>query len=223
VVNVRAVERGPLAPADRGAEKGIVMCHTETGACRADRASTLAEGVLCLDALSKDAEGELIPVAAEPEECRKLDCRTLVTTHALRLEVRRHDCDSETGSALDGSLLVRNLTTVFVDADPEGRGVHAGDLLWRAPGLRIVGTIAGMTNVGTHREPAFEPVQQCDSRGFLEGRFCGQVRAAESRLDGSQVTGVYRLRFDPTREGGRGGVRGTLEGVVLRDCDEISG
>lgn len=198
------------------------MCHTETGVCRADRALTLAEGVLCLDALSKDTRGELVPVAAEPEECRRLDCKTLVTTHVLRLELRRHDCDSELGNALDGDLLVRNLTTVFVGADPQGRGVHAGDMLWRAPGVRIVGTIAGMTNVGTHREPVFEPVQRCDSRGYMEGRFCGQVRAAEPRLNGSQVTGVYRLRFDPTQQGGSGGVQGTVEGVVLRDCDEIS-
>jgi hypothetical protein len=189
--------------------------------CRADRAATLAEGVLCLDALSKDLEGELVPVAAEPEDCPELDCRTLVTTHLLRVELRRHDCDSELGSVLDGVLLVRNLTTVFAGANPQGRGVHAGDFLWRGHGFRITGTLTGMTNVGTHREPAFEPVQRCDNPGVLEGRFCGQVRAAEPRLDGSQVTGVYRIRFEPTPEGGRGGVRGTLEGVVLRDCAKI--
>src|SRR3954451_2993925 len=98
--------------------------------CRADTAKSLAEGVLCLDALSKDTDGELIPVSAEREECRQLDCVTLVTTHALRLELRRHDCDSDLGAALDGIMLVRNLTTVFINAEPEGRGVHAGDFLW---------------------------------------------------------------------------------------------
>lgn len=198
------------------------MCGTKRRCCVADRAATLAEEVLCLDALSKDAAGELIPVTQEGEECPKLDCRTLVTTHVLRLDLTRHDCDSDLGAALDGVLLVRNLTTVFVDARPEGRGVHAGDFVWRGPGFRIVGTLTGMTNVGTHREPAFEPVQRCDSRGFMEGRFCGQVSAAEPRLDGSQVTGVYRIRFDPTQQGGAGGVRGTIEGVVIRDCDGIT-
>ena len=57
---------------------------------------------------------------------------------------------------------------------------------------------------------------------MLEGRFCGQVTAEEPRLNGSQVTGVYRIRFDPTQQGGSGGVRGTVEGVVVRDCDEIA-
>jgi hypothetical protein len=194
---------------------------TSDTVCRADTAKSLAEGVLCLDALSKDVGGELVPVSAEREECRQLDCVTLVTMHSLRLELARHACDSNLAAAFNGVLLVRNLTTVFANADPEGRGVHAGDLLWRGSTVRVVGTIAGMTNVGTHREPAFEPVQQCDSRGFMEGRFCGQVRAADPQLDGSQVTGVYRLRFDPTQQGGSGAVRGTVEGVVLRVCAGI--
>jgi hypothetical protein len=47
------------------------------------------------------------------------------------------------------------------------------------------------------------------------------VRAADPELDGSQVTGVYRLRFDPTQQGGSGAVRGTVEGVVLRVCAGI--
>jgi hypothetical protein len=198
------------------------MCTAER-TCRADTAKSLAEDVLCLDALSKDARGELTPVSAEREECRQLDCVTLETTHTLRLELGRHDCDSDLSGVLDGTLLVHNLTTVFVNADPQGRGVHAGDFRWSGSGVRIVGTITGMTNVGTHRQPAFEPVQQCDARGFMEGRFCGRVRAAEPRLNGSQVTGVYRLRFDPTQEGGQGGVRGTVEGVVLRICEAIAG
>jgi hypothetical protein len=191
------------------------------GECRSDTAASLAERVLCLDALSKDADGDLVPSSAEREPCRQLDCVTLVTTHSLRLELRRHDCDSDLGAALDGVLLVRCLTTVFTNAEPEGRGVHAGGFVWRGSSVRIVGRITGMTNVGTHRGPVFEPVQQCDSRGFMEGRFCGQVRAAEPRLNGSEVTGAYRLRFDPTQAGGSGPVQGTIEGALLRTCEEI--
>jgi hypothetical protein len=196
------------------------MCGTKTEGCVTDRAATLAAAVLCLDALSKDAEGELVPVAAEREECAKLDCATLVTTHALRLRLRAHrECDSASSALLDGDLIVRDLTTVFVNAEPEGRGVHAGDFVWRGRDFRIVGTLTGMTNVGTHRQPAFDPpAQRCDDRGVMEGRFCGHVAAEEPRLDGSEVTGVYRIRFDAGREGGRGGVQGTVEGVVVHEC-----
>jgi hypothetical protein len=46
---------------------------------------------------------------------------------------------------LDGSPIVRDVTPVFVDAVPEGRGVHAGCFLRRGSNVRIVGTMTGMS------------------------------------------------------------------------------
>ena len=53
----------------------------------------------------------------------------------------------------------------------------------------------------------------------MEGQLCAQVaRSADPVLNGAQVYAAYRLRFDPTKEGGAGRVEGTMEGVVLRTC-----
>jgi hypothetical protein len=179
----------------------------------------LFDTVVCLEPVSKDAQGELHPLVAEPQVCRESDCKTLKTIHALRVRLSSHPCDRALGATLDGDLVVMNLTTAFVDGDGQARGTHLGDFRWSSPAALIVGTLSGMTNVGTHRAPVFEPVQECASRGYLEGRLCGQVRrTADHRLSGCEVEGVYRFRFDPTAEGGAGGIAGTIEGVIVCEC-----
>jgi hypothetical protein len=45
------------------------------------------------------------------------------------------------------------------------------------------------------------------------------VRTTEPRLAGAQVVAAYRLRFDSSSEGALGGVRGTLEGLIVRTCE----
>jgi hypothetical protein len=64
----------------------------------------LTERIVCLSSLSKDLEGELRLLESEQEECRERDCTTLETVHRIELRVARHDCDSETGGVLDGTL-----------------------------------------------------------------------------------------------------------------------
>ena len=69
----------------------------------------------------------------------------------------------------------------------------------------------------------FDPAcERCDERGVMTGRLCGVIRRSREnqRLVGCQVFGVYRFQFDPTEEGGRGAIRGTLEGVVVCACPE---
>jgi len=179
----------------------------------------LAEAVVCLDELSKDAAGELTLLQSEVEPCRSLDCRTLRTEHLLRAELTSHRCDSELGTLFDGRLVCKDLTTLFVDGDGERRGTHAGTFAWKSSAGLVTGDLRGMTNEGTHREPAFDGCQSCDERGVMEGRLCGSlVRPADPRLTGAQVTAAYRIRFDPGADGGEGAVRGTVEGVVVRSC-----
>jgi hypothetical protein len=175
---------------------------------------------LCLDELSKDAEGELVPLGAEPHDCPEHDCRTLTAEHALVLSLRQHACDSEIGTLFDGRLVSKDLTTVFAQGSGERRGMHAGTFQWRSAAGIVVGHLSGMTNEGTHREPAFKACQTCDERGVMEGRFCGRlVRVRDPKLAGAQVFGAYRIAFDASESGGTGGVRGTLEGVVVRGCE----
>lgn len=184
----------------------------------------LLDATLCLAEVSKDLEGRLVPLQAEREECPALDCTTLTTRAALALEVAPHACDSRLAALLDGRLVVGDLTTVFVDGDAGRRGMHAGTVRWSGTGVRLQGAISGMTNVGTHREPAFEPAQRCDEQGVLEGRLCARVvRARAPELVGAQVLAVYRMRFELTAEGGEGPVRGTLEGVLVRACEGDDG
>ena len=183
------------------------------------RPEELLTSTICLDELSKNARGELTIVEAEQRECRELECRTLVVEHSLDLELSSHTCDSKIGTLLDGRLVARDLVTVFAGGSGERRGMHTGTFRWRAATTLIAGQLSGMTNEGTHREPAFRPCQSCDERGVMEGRFCGRILRSEDRhLADAQVFGAYRLRFDPSEGGRSGAVSGTLEGVVVRTC-----
>lgn len=174
---------------------------------------------LCLDELSKDLKGELERLEAERRECRELDCRTLVVEHQLRAEVFSHECDSELGKLFDGRLAVRDLTTVFANGSGMRRGFHAGTFQWRTSAGIVQGRLQGMTNEGTHREPAFDGCQKCGDVGVMEGRLCGRlIRPTDEKLAGIQITAAYRFRFDPSSEGEGSGLVGTIEGLVIRTC-----
>lgn len=184
------------------------------------RPDELARAVLCLDELSKNVKGELLILDADGHDCRTFDCRTLVVSHAIRAEVSSHDCDSKIGARFDGRLTVRDLTTVFTDGSGLRRGLHTATFQWRTPMGIVTGRMSGMTNEGTHREPAFKGCQQCGDVGVLEGRLCGRlVRSREPRLTGAQVTAAYRFAFEPTEKGGEGTLVGTIEGLVVRSCE----
>ncbi|WP_208721155.1 hypothetical protein [Corallococcus aberystwythensis] len=179
----------------------------------------LVDRIVCLSELSKDLEGSLRPVEAVREKCRPLRCVTLETLHQLDLRVSGHACDSSLGKLFDGQL--NSLQLVHKYKDGERRGVHEGTFRWRGQaGVLATGTLQGITNAGTHREPAFAGCQRCDERGVMEGMLLGAiVRAEDPKLIGCEVRAAYRLRFDPSRdEGGSGGVRGTLEGALVCDC-----
>lgn len=180
---------------------------------------------VCLDEVSKDLDGELYLIESQIQVCDQRDCRTLKTFHGLRLHVASHEpCDSELARQLDGTLVVRQLVTAFANGSGERRGTHKGRFRWHGDGLLAEGYLSGLTNAGTHREPIFEPCQPCHARGFMEGCFHGHVVEAEHRaLRGCRLRGTYRLRFDPSDEGGEGGIEGTLEGVVVCPCGDTAG
>ena len=185
----------------------------------AGRPAELARAVLCLDELSKDIKGDLVIVETEVHECRELDCQSLTVEHLLRVEVSSHLCDSGLGKQFDGRITSRDLTTVFVDGSGMRRGMHAGTFVWNTAAGRVEGRMSGMTNEGTHREPAFKACQECGDRGVMEGRLCGRlVRAADPALTGAQVTAAYRFAFDAGERGGEGALQGTVEGLVVRNC-----
>lgn len=186
------------------------------------QAKDLIDRVVCLSALSKNLKGELHLEESERERCRPRNCITLEALHTLRLEVHSHDCDSSVGKLLDGRLGAR-LVHKFLDGDGNNRGVHEGSFRWRSQGLLAIGRLHGVTNVGTHRQPVFDPCQRCDERGVMEGMLHGRiVRAKDRRLLGCELRAAYRIRFDPSTQGGSGAVQGTLEGAVVCDCPRDS-
>jgi hypothetical protein len=173
----------------------------------------------CLNNVSKNLAGELIPVDQERRACEDPTCETLVTQHVLVVEVSSHECDSEIGRGLDGRLVVRDLTHVFTDADPRLRGIHTGTFAWTSALGRLQGVLSGTTNAGTHREPPFKDCQRCHEPGVMEGQLSGAFqRVTEPRLENCRVEAAYRIRFDPTEQGGRGAVSGTLEGSLVCPC-----
>ena len=98
--------------------------------------------------------------------------------------------------------------------------MHAGDFVWTGvAGVTVNGRLSGMTNEGTHRQPAFNGCQRCDQRGVMEGLLCGQIAApANDDLNGAQIAASYRITFDPTANGRAGATQGTLEGMIITPC-----
>lgn len=185
-----------------------------------DDPPTMLRQTVCLAALSKDLQGRLRLRSSKRQACRVPECVTLKVVHQLLLKPTPHrPCDSPAAKAFDGPIEVARLVTVF-DQDGNHRGFHAGDFTWSGSGgLKVAGRLSGVTNVGTHRAPAFRTCQRCSELGVMEGRLCGQVvQTRDPALKGCQVIAAYRLRFDPSRQGGSGAVRGTLEGVIVCPC-----
>jgi hypothetical protein len=181
---------------------------------------TILQKEWCVNALSKDWKGELHLSDSKAHQCQAPPCKTLKTVHQLKVKIVGHPpCDSHAAALLNGDLVVDRLVTVF-DQDGMHRGLHSGDFVWNgAAGLHVAGRLSGVTNVGTHRAPGFDECQKCDEKGLMEGRLCGKIEStAHPALNGCQVSGAYRIRFDPLVTGGQGLVRGTLEGVILCSC-----
>ena len=199
-------------------KKGTIMI-TKTCECLEDPRE-LWEKRICLAEISKDARGELRLLDRELEVCEERDCRTLKTDHMLKVEVvAHHPCDSAVSAPLDGVLYVRRLITAFLDGSGENRGLHTGVFMWAGASARVEGTLSGVTNVGTHRQPVFDPCQECRAPGFMEGRLCGRiVKAEDDRLVGCNVTAAYRFRFDASQGGQDTAIAGTIEGLVVCPC-----
>jgi hypothetical protein len=150
--------------------------------CSATPAELFAAEV-CLYERSEDAEGRLSRPEGQQHVCPEDGCRTLTTDQDLELSLRPHDCDSDVGRLFDGELRSVDLATVYVDGDGTRRGMHTATFPRRSQIGLVQGTLAGLTNEGTHRAPVFDECQRCSETGVMEGRLCGRlVRSVEPRL-----------------------------------------
>jgi hypothetical protein len=68
----------------------------------------------CLHEASKDLDGQVVVLDADYRVCSSPACEPLVLLQFLRLDATSNKlCDSQPGTALDGLIRVRDLTTVF--------------------------------------------------------------------------------------------------------------
>lgn len=186
-----------------------------------DDHQSIRNSKFCLYELSKNAKGVIEIFEQDREECRQ-DCTTLRTRHGLKLETSSHDpCDSSKGRLLGGTLHSPNLTHAFKDGDANGRGVHGGTFRWENGVVGAEGTLSGITNAGTHRDPLFKECQPCDANGYMEGRFCGRIiYDQEGVLTGCQIIGTYRFFVKGGFDEGQTSIFGTLEGMIVCPCRE---
>jgi hypothetical protein len=196
------------------------MTHHRHGCL--DDPRELWEQRICLHPVSKNVRGDLRLLDRDLQTCEKEDCRTLKTDHVLKVEVSAHQpCDSAAAGLLDGVLFVRRLVTAFADGSGENRGLHTGRFDWVGGGARVRGELSGMTNVGTHRQPVFDPCQECRAPGYMEGRLCGHIiKTKDDRLRGCRVTASYRLLFDASEGAIDTGITGTIEGLIVCACEK---
>ncbi len=174
----------------------------------------------CLEAVSKNVDGEARLLDRDAQECLEPRCATFKTDHLLRVAVRSHEpCDSRLSRLLDGSLVVRTLAHSLAGGTGKGRGYHRGQFRWSGAGTVVDGGMTGTTNVGTHRAPAFDSCQECDAGGYMEGQLRGRViKSREPGVVGCEVVAAYRLLFDPSAGFADTSVTGTIEGVLVCAC-----
>lgn len=187
-----------------------------------DVPSTVLRTNICLQAISKNARGELGPPRAVQQKCARPQCRTLKTVQTFKVEVSPNPpCDSPLATALNGTFVVRRFVSAYQDGDGNRRGIHTGDFEWIGAAATAKGRMSGISNAGTHRKPVFDACQRCDAHGFMEGRFCGEIIEARGpALVGCSVQGTYRFRFDPGAGGGSGAIQGTFEGSIVCRCQD---
>ena len=187
-----------------------------------DDPGTILEKNSCLNAISKNLEGRLKLSSAKDQTCRVPECQTLKTVHKLVMAPSPNEpCDSKFAAPFAGKITVARLVTAFIKNE-KGRGFHAGDFEWAAPGLKVQGRMSGVTNVGTHRAPVFRECQRCDDIGVMEGRLCGQVvESKDASLGQCQIVAAYRIQFEPSDGGNLRFEGATLEGIISCLCHRL--
>ncbi len=175
----------------------------------------------CVAELSKNLDGQALVVEANSRRCRTPACESLTLVQHLRLRLATHACDSPQGLVLDGSIVIRDLTTVFAGARPHLRGVHAGRFYWTPTGGgRIVGTMEGVTNAGLLRAPAVPDAEMCDRPGALTGYLTGTGRnVPQISVPEFTVEAAYRIDWTPdATPQSTAAMVGILEGILILPC-----
>jgi hypothetical protein len=176
----------------------------------------------CLYELSKSLKGRITLVKSKQGKCDKLKlkCVSFKTLHKLDITLSSHQpCDLKNGGLLDGTLTAELIHGLINDG--EGRGAHYGKFqLISSLGNRVRGQLWGITNTGTHHKPIGD-CEPCDQRGHMEGRLAGEIQKdSRTPLFGCRLFGSYAINFDHSTGFIDTSVTGTLEGVIICECEK---
>jgi hypothetical protein len=172
----------------------------------------------CLYELSKSLKGKITLLNSKEEKCDKLKCVSFKTLHKVDVRLSSdQSCDSKNGKLLDGRLTAKIIHGLINDG--EGRGAHYGKFqLTSISGYIVRGQLWGITNAGTHHKPISD-CEPCDQKGHMEGRLAGEIQEGRKPLIECRVFGSYAINFDHSTGFINTSVTGTLEGVIVCECE----
>ncbi len=163
--------------------------------------------------VSMDVEGSI--AKTEPAAPRVGECKTEALDQVMVLQVKPLQNEGE-GSRLNGKIEITDLRQ-FMEAT-SGSGLHRARFTWTGDGFRIVGSVAGLTYVGTHYPPASAVGEgRRATPGHWEMELNGVV--VEGYLTGSRLRASLGLdQIKPMLSLTAGArITGALEGLVEVD------
>jgi hypothetical protein len=181
----------------------------------------------CLYEISKTMFGNLYFEIETKEQCDRLDCVIINTSHIMKAEVKSFQCDSSKIPNIDGIIKSRVLHR-FIESG-NNRGKHHGIFEWyTSPDFIILGEMNGITNAGTHHKP-LRDCEECNLNSHLEGKLNGYLKFKDSgdTMQGYEISAIYAIdikwetNVEPFRQENNGRLEGTIEGIVSRFCNEL--
>jgi hypothetical protein len=168
---------------------------------------------LCVTGVSRDLSGRLVPGSRGRVGCER---GTTAEDQALHLELRPSGAAGEDDGLLTGRLDVSDLRQIVRPAD-KGAGLHYGRFRFTSDGMEAVGTIAGLTSLGTH----WPEVSACaEPRRVPEHRELSLMgTVVRGKQAGARIRAVLALDLGAGAAGQTSAsVKGTMEGVVEKSC-----
>jgi hypothetical protein len=170
---------------------------------------------ICMIRVSKDWNGEIMVPEEDTQRCSDPRCTTVKGLIKIESTVQRHRrCDSVAAGGLDGD--IAGLFAFNHIDSGHGRGYHIGKIDWLGGGSKLIGRMTGITNAGTHRLPLMQ-CERCEEPGHMEG--CLEAVVVVGQHKGCRLIATYAIEFDPGVTPQPTAFRGTLEGVLICDCN----
>ena len=176
----------------------------------------------CFDEISKIISRGAIKRIGEPryDSCEYPACKSFKVKHNFACVLRSNlECDSKVGKLFTDRFTRPNFTSEIIQGlilNGEGRGVHQGKFtIGGSDGLIAAGTLGGITNAGTHQTAPID-CESCKVKGHMEGRLAGNI--TKGSLNWGRIFASYMIIFEHSIDFRDTMAKGTLEGIIVRDC-----